>query len=182
MRPSSVIRPALPRKTIVGLLTTLVSIALLPCGVALADTVTTNFEAPDFTAGQSVNGEGGWKSAVPGDIPSLPNGYDQKVVANSGAPASFGAQSLRLSNAYGTGPETGPPEFHFQTYSKPTTDPAGEGMTNTVYTAQFSFISVSSQSGAASAPNLRQPRHGRGRTDVLHRPERFAGRHRCHLL
>jgi uncharacterized repeat protein (TIGR01451 family) len=47
-----------------------------------------------------------------------------------------------MSNAYGTAPDTFPPEFHYQTYSKPTTDPAGEDETNTVYTAQFSFISV----------------------------------------
>lgn len=145
MRPSSAVRPALPRKTIVGLLATLVTVALLPNAVALADTVTTNFEPPGFTAGQSVNGQGGWKSAVPGDIPSLPFGYDQQVVANNGAPASFGNQSLRLSNAYSIGPENGPPEFHFQTYSKPTMDAAGEDLANSVYTAQFSFISLSSQ-------------------------------------
>ena len=145
MRPSSAVRPVLPRKAIVGLFATLVSIALLPSGAALADTVSTNFEPPGFTAGQSVNGQGGWKSAIPGDIPSLPHGYDQQVVANNGAPASFGDQSLRLSNAYSIGPENGPPEFHFQTYSKPTTDAAGEDLTDSVYTAQFSFISLSSQ-------------------------------------
>ena len=118
------------------------------CGAAAADTVTTNFEAPvppnaqaPFQLG-SVNGQDGWKSDVPGDIPSLPHGYDQAVVANSGAPPAFGGQSLRISNAYGTAPESSPPEFELQTYSKPTTDAAGEKLANTVYTAQFSFISV----------------------------------------
>jgi uncharacterized repeat protein (TIGR01451 family) len=150
VRRSSVTRRA-PRKAIVGLLATCVSIALLPCGVAAADTVETNFEAPTFHLG-TVNGQPfglpspptapGWKSATPFDIPSLPHGYDQAVVANSGAPSEFGGQSLRLSNAFGTGPETFPPEYHFQTYSQPTTEAAGESLANTEFTAQFSFISV----------------------------------------
>jgi uncharacterized repeat protein (TIGR01451 family) len=122
-------------------LATAVSMVLIVCGVAAADEVTTNFEPPTFKLG-TVNGQDGWKSAVPGNIPSLPHGYDQEVVANAGAPAEFGGQSLRQSNAYGTAPDTFPPEYHFQTYSKPTTEPAGEGETNTVYTAQFSFISL----------------------------------------
>jgi uncharacterized repeat protein (TIGR01451 family) len=125
----------------VGLLATFASIALLPFGVARADTVESNFEAPLFHLG-SVNGQDGWKSAVPGDIPSLPFGYDQRVVTNSGAPPEFGGQSLRLSNALNQCLECGPPEFHFQTYSKPTKVPAGAGLPNTEYTAQFSFISV----------------------------------------
>lgn len=162
-RSRSVSRFAVPRKaigrTIVWLLATFVSIALLPCGVALADTVKTDFEAPlfhsctppqpVFASCGTVNGQDGWKSAVPGDIPSLPHGYDQQVVANSGAPADFGGQSLRLSNGYNQSPLAGPPEFHFQTYSKPTTNAAGESLPNTEYTAQFSFISVK--------PSVQQP-------------------------
>jgi uncharacterized repeat protein (TIGR01451 family) len=126
------------------------SAVLLVCGVAAADTVTTTFEPPTFVPG-SVNGQDGWKSDVPGNIPSLPNGYDQEVVANTPpAPPEFHSQSLRLSNAYGTGPATSPPEFENQTYSKPTTDPAGEEETNREYTAQFSFISIH--------PDQEQPR------------------------
>ena len=138
----SVFRSAVRRRPIVGLLATVVSFALVPCSVALADTVATDFEnftactplapvlGPTVPTCGSVNLQHGWKSAVPGDIPSLPNGYDQQVVVNSEitghpAPSSFGAQSLRISNAYGTGPDTFPPEFHFQTYSTPVTDPAG---------------------------------------------------------
>lgn len=155
MRPfSSVTRPALPRNAIVGLLATFAGFALFTCGAALADTVTTDFEAPLFQACAppapvfnptcTVNGQDFWKSAVPGDIPSLPNGYDQQVVTNTvlGAPASFGAQSLRLSNGYNQSPLAGPPEFFYQTYSKPTIDAAGESQANTEYTAQFSFISI----------------------------------------
>ena len=115
---------------------------LLVCGVAAADTVATNFEG--FALG-TVDGQDGWKSAVPGDIPSLPNGYDQEVVANAnipGAPAAFGSQSLRQSNAWAPDPDTFPPEYHYQTYSKPTTAAAGEELANKEYTGEFSFISL----------------------------------------
>lgn len=140
VRFSRVTRPALPRKAIVVFLATFLSIALVPCGVAAADTVETNFE--NFNLG-TVNGQGGWKSAVPGQVgPTLPFGYDQEVVKNSGAPPEFGGQSLRLSNAYAPGPETFPPEFEGQTYSQPTKEAAGESLANTEYTAQFSFVSV----------------------------------------
>jgi uncharacterized repeat protein (TIGR01451 family) len=123
-------------------LATAVSMVLLLCGVAAADTVTSTFEPPSFHLG-TVNGQDGWKSAVPGNIPSLPNGYDQAVVANTPpAPAVFGSQSFRESNAYNPAPDTFPPEYHFQTYSKPTIDPAGEGLANSEYIAQFSFISI----------------------------------------
>jgi len=121
------------QRAIVGLLATLV--ALLTCGVAVADTVTTNFET--FQPG-SVNGQQGWKSAPLGALPSCaPIGghYDQAVVANSGAPAAFDLQSLRISNLCGDG------EFLYQTYSAPVASPAGETLTNTEYTAEFSFIS-----------------------------------------
>ena len=152
-------------------LATAVSMALLACGVAVADTVTTTFEPPAYHIG-TVNGQGAvvpwpadihcgpnpvgspppppcWKSAVPGNIPSLPNGYDQAVIANTG-PAAFGSQSLRISNAYGPAPDTSPPEYHYQTYSKLTPNPAGESESNTEYTAQFSFISIH--------PDRQQPR------------------------
>ena len=76
-----------------------VGVALLAAGVAVADTVTTNFEAPAFHTGsvngQPVNVQPGWKSAPPGAIPScnpLPTAgeYDQRVVANGVVPAAFG--------------------------------------------------------------------------------------------
>lgn len=147
LRVSSVVRPVLARKASVGFLATFATIALLPCSVALADTVTTNFEPPLFQLG-SVNGQGvvngqpGWKSAPPGAIPSCnptPTGgqYDQAVVANgAGAPASFGRQSLRMSNLCGNG------EFFYQTYSTPVQSPAGETQPNSEYIAQFSFMTT----------------------------------------
>ena len=134
-RFSSVTRHALPRTVTAGLFAALLGIALLPCGVALADTVTTNFE--NFQLG-SVNGQFGWKSATPTDIPALPHGYDQAVVNNGGGIPGFGNQSLRISNAY-TEPSG---EFFYQTYSAPTIDQAGESVGNTEYIAQFSFIST----------------------------------------
>jgi uncharacterized repeat protein (TIGR01451 family) len=143
----------------VGLLATFASIALLPCAAALADSVTTDFEnftactplepvlGPTVPTCGSVNLQHGWKSAEPGNIPSLPNGYDQQVVLNADfpgvAPHSFGAKSLRLSNAYNPGPPAvAPPEFHFQTYSTPTTQPAGQDLPDKEFIGQFSFISV----------------------------------------
>jgi uncharacterized repeat protein (TIGR01451 family) len=56
---------------------------------------------------------------------------------------------LRISNAYNPAPDTRPPEYHYQTYSKPTIEAAGEGGSNKEYTAQFSFISIK--------PNQQQP-------------------------
>ena len=53
----------------------------------------------------------------------------------------FGAQSLRVSNAY-TEPSG---EFLFQTYSKSTAENAGEGLNNTVYTGEFQFIPTTDQ-------------------------------------
>ena len=65
MRSSSVIRPALARKAIVGLFAAFFSIALFSCAAALADTYTTGFE--DF-APVSVDSQFGWMSPSP---PSL---------------------------------------------------------------------------------------------------------------
>ena len=118
-------------------LATAVSMALLTSGVAVADQVTTNFE--NFELG-SVNGQDGWTSAAPGDIPALERGYDQEVVLTEPYrhPAAFGSKSLRHSNAYNE--PTG--EFFFQTFSKRTAEAAGEDLPNTEYIAEFSFIST----------------------------------------
>ena len=138
-------------RSVLRVLTTAVSMVLLACGVAVADTVTTDFEsfqvcsppAAVFAEPCTVDDQGGWKSGRPGEIgPSLPIGYDQQVVANGGAPSAFGGKSLRISNAYNTAPPTQTPEYHSQTYSTPTAGPAGESLANTEYTAQFSFIST----------------------------------------
>jgi uncharacterized repeat protein (TIGR01451 family) len=122
------------RRTLM-VLATAVGMALLASGVAVAQTVSTDFEG--FALG-TVNGQGGWTSAPPGSgVPGSPTGeFDQAVVGNSGAPAAFGAQSLRMSNRFASG------AFAFQTYSAQVTPAAGEGQANTVYDARFSFIST----------------------------------------
>lgn len=109
-------------------------VLLTMAGAAGAGTVSTSFDS--FTLG-TVNLQDGWKSS---------GGYDQAVVANgAGVPAAFGTQSLRMSNAVTSG------EFSLQTYSEPTTDPAGEGLANHVFDATFQFTSTSAtqQTGLA---------------------------------
>jgi hypothetical protein len=116
---------------------------------AAAGTYGTDFEAPNFsttsgTPAGTVDGQDGWHSAVPGDIPALPDGYDQQVVNNdtyggqSGGDG-FGAQSLRVSNAV----TEKTAEFEYQTYSAPTPNPGGQDETNKVFDATFEFISTS---------------------------------------
>ena len=133
-------------RSILMVLATAVSMALLPGGVAAASI--TLFEPPLFDLG-SVNGQSGvggfpWKSAPPGAIPACvptpTNGqYDQEVVANTvappGEPPGFGSQSLRMSNACASG------EFFYQTYSAQEPRQVGEARPNKVFLAQFSFMS-----------------------------------------
>ena len=123
-----------------------VSMALLVSGVAAASI--TLFEPPLFHLG-SVNGQSGvggfpWKSAplgaIPACVPTPTNGqYDQAVVANTvappGEPPGFGSQSLRMSNACGSG------EFFYQTYSPQELQQVGEARPNKVFLAEFSFMS-----------------------------------------
>jgi uncharacterized repeat protein (TIGR01451 family) len=132
-------------RSVLTVLATAVSTAVLTCGVAEGDTVTTDFEGftavNDFNIAGTVNGQDGWTSAVPGDIPLLPFGYDQRVRftnAYSKVPGAFGSKSLRHSNAFNE-PTA---EFFYQTYSKPTAEDAGENLPFTEYLAEFSFIST----------------------------------------
>ena len=130
-------------RSMLMVLATAVSIALLACGVAAASI--TLFEAPLFHPG-SVNGQSGvggfpWKSAPPGAIPSCnpnPTGgqYDQEVVANGlGRVGRVRSQSLRMSNLCGNG------EFFYQTYSPREPVQVGEERVNKVFIAQFAFMS-----------------------------------------
>jgi hypothetical protein len=108
-----------------------------------ADTKSVDFES--YATG-SVDGQDGWSST--GDC-APGHSYDQAIVDNSavpGAPASFGAQSLRISDAKTSGC------FGDQTFSKATDEAAGEptadtggfptGTLQTRYTATFDFASV----------------------------------------
>jgi uncharacterized repeat protein (TIGR01451 family) len=114
-------------------LTVAVSMTLLTCEVAVADTVNTTFEPapsePSFALGP-VGGQNGWLSSGP---------FDQAVVATAnfaGAPSDFGEQSLRHSNAVTSG------SFGDQTFAAPTQVAAGEALADTEYLAEFSFIST----------------------------------------
>jgi hypothetical protein len=111
-------------------------VAVIP-SAAMADTINTDFEAPVFSPG-SVDSQDAWHSAVNGDVPALPNGYDQEV-KDSGGVAGFGAQSLRHSNSISEA--TG--EFEYQTYSKSNAENAGEATRNTEFDSTFQFTSTS---------------------------------------
>jgi uncharacterized repeat protein (TIGR01451 family) len=124
-----------------------ISMALLVSGVAAA--TITLFEPILFDLG-SINGQtgvggGAWKSApigaIPACVPTPTNGqYDQGVVTNTvaptGEPPGFGSQSLRMSNACGSG------EFFYQTYSPPELQQVGEARPNKVFLAEFAFMAT----------------------------------------
>lgn len=86
-----------------------VSLALLP-SVALASSVSVDFESPTYTVG-NINGQDGWTKTGP---------YDVAVVANTYGYTTFGGQSLRLSDAVTSG------SFGDQAFAKPLTDAVGE--------------------------------------------------------
>jgi Cadherin-like beta sandwich domain len=107
----------------------------------------TDFEL--FTAG-SVNGQGGWTS---GHGSSFCPVYDEGVVANTYGYPTFGAQSLRISNAIACG------SYNDQTFSPSLTDEAGETSASTgtysggtrqpYFEAQWDF--------ASTVPGSQQP-------------------------
>jgi len=107
-----------------------------------------NFENPPYTLG-TINGQDDWLSTGAGL-----GGFDHAVAANTYGYASFGAQSLRMSNAVTSG------SFGDQTFSKRTFDWAGEttgdigswnagGTRQTHFEAQWDF--------ASTVPGAEQP-------------------------
>ena len=160
---------ALLRAAIVGVLAPLVGIGLFPCAIAVADTVESNFENPPFHTG-SVNKQDGWRSAAPGEVsaafcketyPVLKGQYDQEVLGNGGGIPGFGNQSLRMSNACGTG------DFTEQTYSKPNIEPAGEKEANKEFVAQFSFVTTKATPQPGLDLNVSPTDAGGARLDQL---------------
>ena len=134
----------------------LVGLLTVAVGLAGADTYATTLEQPAFNTtftnlgtqpAGSVNAQDGWHSAIPGNIPAVPNGYDQSIVNSTtyplGVPSAFGTQALRVSNAVSE--VTG--EFEYQTYSPSVANPAGETQTNTVFDGSFDFFDPSYQPG-----------------------------------
>lgn len=110
-------------------------IALAFGALANADTNTINFEAPTYIVG-NINGQDGW---------SKTGLYDVEVVTNTYGYASFGGQSLRISNAITSS------SFGDHTFSKPLTEEAGEtnayvvtptAVRNPYFVAQWDFAST----------------------------------------
>jgi hypothetical protein len=102
----------LQTKRLMGLLmavSAIVGALIVGAAPASADgTLVQSFEG--FSTG-TPNGQSDWKLSGP---------YDVEVVDNDGAPAAFGTQSLRISNAIVSG------TFDDQLFSAPTDDEAGE--------------------------------------------------------
>jgi hypothetical protein len=115
-----------------------------------ADSNAINFEPPLYAAG-SIHLQDGWSSAGASGMGCAM--YDHKVVVNAGAPASFGMQSLRISNAVTSGC------FGDQTFSKSLLNEAGEtgatnggmsgGVRQKYFEAQWDF--------ASTVPGAEQP-------------------------
>lgn len=91
----------------------------------------------------SPNGQNGWSAS--GAAPAGP-GFDHQIVTNVSAPPSFGAKSLRMSNAVTSG------SFGNQTFTSSLAEEAGEtsaqnggmssGPRQDRFTAQWQFIST----------------------------------------
>jgi hypothetical protein len=128
----------------------LLAALILPLVTAIADSSAINFEPTAYAPG-SIHNQDGWSSS--GSAGAGGPGYDHAVVTNSGAPASFGTQSLRMSNAVTSG------GFADQTFSKPLVNEAGEtsaenggksgGVRQNFFEAQWDF--------ASTVPGAEQP-------------------------
>lgn len=97
------------KKFLVGIVTVLLMSGVLTVP-AFADSVSVNFENPPYTVG-NINGQDGWIKTGP---------YDVAVVSNIYGYATFGSQSLRMSDSVTSG------SFGDQTFAKPLVDAVGE--------------------------------------------------------
>ncbi len=127
---------------------------------------TTNFENPPFVTG-TIHLQNGWSSS--GSAPNSP-GFDHAVVNNSSLPTappvSFGAQSLRMSNAVTGG------GFNDFTFSSSIVNEAGEATANNgglsggtrqrQFTAQWDFISADPTGAQAGLALTASPDRGDG--------------------
>ena len=87
----------------------------------IADSLSIGFETSEGYDPGTIQGQpqvlNGWAGTLGGPINPL---IDQEVVSNIGAPASFGGQSWRMSNAYTSG------SFGDMPFSPSLTNEAGE--------------------------------------------------------
>jgi hypothetical protein len=141
------------RKTSLLAATVVAALAAFSLATALADSNSINFEPPTYTLG-SPNGQDGWVALGSAGMGCAP--YDHAIASTPsfpGAPASFGSQSLRVSNAVTSGC------FGDQTFSKPLNNEAGEptalnggmsgGTRQSNYSAEWTF--------ASTTPGAQQP-------------------------
>jgi hypothetical protein len=140
---------------------------LMSAGVAAADSLGIDFEPPAYTTG-SIDGQEGWGGTDPGTgpLPILPI-IDQEIVANGpGAPASFGTQSWRFSNAWEDG------QFGQWPFSPSLSNEAGEfqaesdgysdGTRQTHFEVQWSFASAVPTTAQPSLQMSTAPDRGDG--------------------
>ena len=130
-------------RTLKRLLLLVPLVALISASTVFAAPVAIDFENPPYSPG-NINGQDGWSKTGP---------FDVEVVANTTAPATFGAQSLRISNAVTNG------SFGDQAFSKSLADEAGEtaaennglsgGTRHTYFEASWDF--------ASTVPSAEQP-------------------------
>ncbi|HEV7904764.1 MAG TPA: thrombospondin type 3 repeat-containing protein [Pyrinomonadaceae bacterium] len=121
----------------------LLAVLILPLSVVNADSALIRFEPTAYAPG-SIHNQDGWSSS---------GSFDHAVVTNSGAPAAFGTQSLRISNAVTSG------SFADQTFSKSLVHAAGEttadagttsgGVRQNYFEAEWQF--------ASTVPGAEQP-------------------------
>lgn len=114
------------KRLLFGSLAVSLAISVVP-QTLLADSFAVNFEPPTYTLG-SINGQDGWTST--GSAGAGCAVYDHAVAANTYGYATFGTQSLRISNARTSGC------FGDQTFSKSLANEAGEaGATSNGFSA-----------------------------------------------
>jgi len=130
VRRSRTNRRTLPRKLITGLLVSIASLVLLPCAVATANTVTTNFD--DFALGH-ISGQHGWRNAT---------SFDEAIVPVAdyypGGVSGFGTKAWRFSNLMTSGVFAG-------VFSPELNPPTTENGPDTEFIADFSFITAKDQ-------------------------------------
>jgi len=144
---------------------------LIFLGSSRADSNSINFEPPGYAPG-SPNGQDGWQAT--GSAGSGCALYDHQIVNNSlypAAPASFGAQSLRISNAATSGC------FGDQTFSKSLVNEAGEtsstnggmsgGTRQRHFEAQFAVASTLSTQQVGMAMSISPDRGDGSRQSYL---------------
>ena len=131
------------KKILIGLAALSASLLMLASGTAFADTVgPISFESPTYTIG-NINGQDGWTKT---------GTYDVAVVANTFSFASFGAQTLRISDAVTSG------SFGDQTFAKPLVNSVGEtSATNGTFSPGTKQTHFEMQFDIASTQLAQQP-------------------------